>query len=97
MSLWRPELKLGPETPVYGKAAQVHSKQPPNSLPRPQPDGRSFIIFRQPVYEGFSCLTVSAVVRLRESYGAHVLIGGDYTVYHYEPHGSAFLCYPGRV
>jgi len=73
MSLWRPELKLVPETPVGGNTAQVCSKQPRNSFPCPQPDGRSFVTFHQPVYDAVSSLTVSAAVRLREP----PLVGGS--------------------
>lgn len=69
MSLWRPELQLGPQTPVSGNAARVRSKQPSNSFLRPLPDGGSFVTFRQPVYDGVSTLTVSAVVRLHEPDG----------------------------
>ena len=60
MSLRRPELKLGPKPPVGGNAASVRSKQARNSFPRPQPDGRSFVTLRQPVYKGVSLRTLSA-------------------------------------
>ena len=60
MSLWRPELKSGPKTPVGGNAARVLSKQPRNPWPRPQPHGRPFVVFRQPVYMSVSPLTVTA-------------------------------------
>ena len=66
MSLWWPELEMGPQTPV-GNAARVRSKHLRNSFPCPQPDGRSIVTFRQTLCEGegVSPFTVSAAIRIR--------------------------------
>jgi len=76
MSLLRPELEH--PTLVGGNAARILSYNLHNSFPCPQPDGRSFVAFRQPVYGGVSPSTVSAAIRLHEPDDVQALISRHY-------------------
>jgi len=63
----------------------------------PQPNGHSFVAFRQPMSEGVSPSTESAAIRLLEPDDLQALISRHYIIYHDVPYGCDFLRYPGRM
>jgi hypothetical protein len=62
MSLWQPELEMGPETQVGGGPFEASAQFFPLSTTR----WRSFVAFRQPESEGVSPSVVSAAIRFHE-------------------------------
>ena len=66
-------------------------------FPCPQPDGRSFVAFRQSVCEGVSPSTVSTAILLHDPDDVQALISRHYIMYHDVPNVCDCLRYPGRI